>query len=89
MKYKLEGGKGMEITAKQLRAEPGKILEYIRSGHEAIITYRGKASARIIPMETEKQSKEIYSIAGLWADREDIADVDQYVRDMRKGRRLC
>jgi prevent-host-death family protein len=86
-----EGG-FMEITTKQLRIQPGKIISQVNNGQEITITYRGRACAKIIPikggnLQQEGVDNELF---GIWKDREDIDDsVDQYVRRIRKGRNLC
>jgi prevent-host-death family protein len=82
----------MEITTKQLKAQPGRIISQVNSGQEIIVTYRGKASAKIVPLETENIRQSVDSeneLFGIWRNREDIQDVEQYVRNIRKGRDLC
>jgi prevent-host-death family protein len=82
----------MEITTKQLRIQPGRIISQVNNGQEITITYRGKACAKIIPISTkqsintEETDNELF---GMWKDRKDMEDVEQYVRNMRKGRKLC
>jgi prevent-host-death family protein len=85
-------GDFMEITTKQLRIQPGKIISQVNNGQEITITYRGKVCAKIIPIrggnfQQEEVDNELF---GIWKDREDIGDnIDQYVRSLRKGRNLC
>jgi prevent-host-death family protein len=80
----------MEITAKQLRIQPGRIISQVNKGQEITITYRGKAFAKIIPLQTESSKQDFDDeLFGIWKNREDLANVDQYVRNMRKGRNLC
>ena len=79
----------MEITTKQLRLEPGRIISQVCNGQEITITYRGKASARIIPVTSVKipVSQEFENeLFGIWKDRKDIANVEQFVRNIRKSR---
>ncbi|MDR1934935.1 MAG: type II toxin-antitoxin system prevent-host-death family antitoxin [Candidatus Accumulibacter sp.] len=82
----------MEITTKQLRIQPGRIISQVNNGQEIIVTYRGKACAKIVPIDTgqsidaEETDNELF---GMWKDRKDMEDVEQYVKDMRKGRKLC
>jgi prevent-host-death family protein len=82
----------MEITTKQLRIQPGRVISQVNNGQEIIITYRGKACAKIIPLHTkqpvnlEEADNELF---GMWKDRKDMEDVEQYVRNIRKGRKLC
>jgi prevent-host-death family protein len=82
----------MEITTKQLRIQPGRVISQVNNGQEITITYRGKACAKIIPINTkqginlEDADNELF---GMWKERKDMEDVDQYVRKIRRGRKLC
>ncbi|MDR3201392.1 MAG: type II toxin-antitoxin system prevent-host-death family antitoxin [Spirochaetales bacterium] len=81
----------MEITTKQLRIQPGRILSQVNKGQEITITYRGKACAKIIPINDGKRINSEESgdeLFGMWKERKDMENVEQYIRDMRKGRRL-
>jgi prevent-host-death family protein len=81
----------MEITTKQLRIQPGRIISQVNNGQEITITYRGKACAKIIPVTGRKNIdlEEDNELFGMWKDRKDMEDVEQYVRNMRRGRKLC
>ncbi|GHU73299.1 hypothetical protein FACS189450_12820 [Spirochaetia bacterium] len=77
----------MEITTKQLRIQPGRFISQVNNGQEITITYRGKPCAKIIPINKqninfEEMDNELF---GMWKDREDMEDVKQYVRNMRKS----
>jgi len=81
----------MEITTKQLRIQPGRIISQVSNGLDVTITYRGKPRAKIIPIK----SKETVTIKdtddelfGMWKNRDDIDNVEKFVRNMRKGRKL-
>ena len=82
----------MEITTKQLRIEPGRIISQVINGQDVTITYRGKPSAKIIPFadkrayETEDLNDELF---GIWKNRKEMENVELYVRNIRKGRKLC
>jgi len=81
----------MEITTKQLRIHPGKIISQVNKGLDIIITYRGKPSAKIVPLEKKESANSNKAedlLFGIWQDRKDLNDVDQYIRNMRKGRKL-
>jgi prevent-host-death family protein len=81
----------MEITTKQLRIQPGRIISQVNKGQEITITYRGKACAKIIPIAGRENidAEEYNELFGMWKDRKDMEDVEQYVRNMRRGRKLC
>jgi len=81
----------MEITTKQLRTEPGRIISNVSKGQEITITYRGKPRAKIIPINARRTTvlqEPENELFGIWKDRKDTADVEQFVRNIRKGRKL-
>lgn len=79
----------MKVSTKELRIQPGKIIEQVVNGQEITVTFRGKALAKIIPLIKGGQSEnDEISIFGLWKDHDQIANVDNYVRDLRKGRQF-
>jgi prevent-host-death family protein len=77
----------MEISTKELRDNPGKTLTRVARGQEITVTYRGKAVAKIIPIEQADETIEAAEdlLFGLWKDR-GISNVDAHVRGLRKGR---
>jgi prevent-host-death family protein len=80
----------MVITTKQLRVEPGKIISQAANGQEITVTYRGKPQAKIVPIASRNShvsgEGELF---GMWKDRKETENVEQYVRNLRKGRKLC
>lgn len=80
----------MEVTTKELRIQPGKIIDQVVNGEEITVTFRGKALARIVPFKTRNTSieKDEISIFGLWKDHDQSESVDDYVREIRKGRQF-
>ena len=86
----------MEVSINKFRTQPGRYIELAETGAEIVITSYGKQKARIVPMttpiDTEKGklsnppcSKQGF-LFGIWADRNDIENVDAYVASMRKVR---
>ena len=76
----------MEITTKELRMQPGRIISQVTNGQEFTITFRGKALARLVPLidsGNEKVNKDSSDLLGMWKDRKDI---DTYIRNIRQGR---
>ena len=79
----------MEISTKELRIKPGRIIEKVSNGQEVVVTFRGKALARIVPMHNlgknieENEKEELF---GLWKNHKNVGDVDSYIRKIRKGR---
>ena len=82
----------MEITAKELRSKVGAALACVDRGEAVTITYRGKPKARLVGMDQGLPTageEERMPAFGMWRDRDDIAEVDAYVRNLRKGRTLA
>ncbi len=80
----------MEVSTKELRVQPGKIIDQVVHGEEVTVTFRGKALARIVPIRKadSAQSDDGNGIFGMWADVIDQDSVDSTVRNIRKGRQF-
>jgi len=81
----------MEITAKQLRMQPGRIISQVSTGQEITVTYRGKPRVKIIPIENKSNfdfDESEAELFGIWKNKKDMKNVEQYIRNMRKGRKL-
>jgi len=76
----------MTVTAKDLRFNTSKLFDLISKGEEILITYRGKAKARLVPPDAPSDETKSDAAFGMWADREE--DVNAMVRRMRAGRDL-
>ncbi len=75
----------MIISTKDLRFKISAIFKILSKGEKIIITYRGKAKAKLIPIENEKRNREDIAF-GMWADKND--DVYKFVRKLRKSRKF-
>ena len=75
----------MRATAKDLRFHSKELLSTVNRGEEVIITYRGKPCAKLIPYNELKKNKK-NNLFGIWKNNDIVEDVDDYVRDLRKGR---
>ena len=79
----------MELTAKALRSQVAAALACVERGETVTITYRGKPRARLVSVDQSVSmdgDEDSMPAFGIWQDRDDMADVDSYVRDVRKGR---
>jgi len=77
----------MKVTTKELRIQPGKIIDHVVGGQEVTITFRGKELAKIVPLEKKRESVEDEeSIFGMWKDHKEDKNVEELVREIRKGR---
>jgi prevent-host-death family protein len=79
----------MEVSTKELRIQPGRIIDQVVNGEEVTVTFRGKALARIVPIiGKETKASEDEEIFGMWKNHGDGLTVDQEVREMREGRKF-
>ncbi len=77
----------MKATAKDLRFHSKEILESVMRGEEVTITFRGKPSAKIIPLNKHKSIlSRRHKLFGIWADHIESEDVNKYIRKLREGR---
>jgi len=74
----------MTVTAKELRFKISMLFDVLEKGEEVLITYRGKAKARLTPYKASNPQPKSEEIFGMWSDQEE--SVDAMVRRMRKGR---
>jgi prevent-host-death family protein len=80
----------MNIPVKELRTQPGRVLSLVRTGVDVTITYRGKPTAKLIPIEEPKEVSEddFFVGFGIFKDREDMASPTAFVEKMRRGHRI-
>ena len=78
----------MNATVLDLRKNMKDVLAAIDRNEQVTLTYRGKRKAMIIPCSDATETKSVtdHPAFGMWADRDDLNDVDGYVRNLRKGR---
>jgi prevent-host-death family protein len=81
----------MQVSVKELRKEPGRIISMVGTGNHITITMRGKPAAKIVPLDyvpdVANADEELLAF-GMWKDREDMQDPSVFVADMRKGSSL-
>jgi len=76
----------MKATAKDLRFQSRELLNTVNRGEEVVITYRGKPCAKLVPYHKERKKHKEDELFGIWKDHKDIQNIDEYVRNLRKGR---
>lgn len=77
----------MHATAKDLRFYTKELLATVDRGEEVIITFRGKPCAKLVPIdERESKTDQPNGLFGMWKDNQEVDNVDEYVRTLRKGR---
>lgn len=81
----------MKATAKDLRIHLKGLLDAVSKGEDAVITFKGKPCAKLVPFEKTDKSVDADSkndLFGIWADRTDIESVEEYMQSLRKGSSL-
>lgn len=77
----------MQVTTKELRIQPGKIIEQVVQGQEVTVTFRGKALARIVPISQTHEENDT-RLFGLWKSHGEAESVEEVVKNLRKGRQF-
>jgi len=76
----------MKATAKDLRFHSKELIDSVSRGEEVIITFRGKPCAKLVPYQNLKNKTERNEVFGMWKDNDIAGNVNEYVRNLRKGR---
>lgn len=77
----------MNATAKDLRFHSKELLDTVGRGEEVIITYRGKPCAKLVPIDSSEEiTLEEIGLFGIWKDNDETADVEGFVKKLRKSR---
>jgi prevent-host-death family protein len=76
----------MKATAKDLRFHSKELLDTVIRGEEVVITFRGKPCARLVPYTEQNEDDKNNELFGIWKDNDAINNVDDHVRNLRKGR---
>ncbi len=76
----------MKVSAKELRTRTRQLLEAVERGEEVVITYRGKARARVVAIDSESVTLPDRELFGIWRDYEEAQDVEHYLDEVRRGR---
>ena len=79
----------MKASVMDLRHNMKEILNALDRNETVTLLYHGKERAQIVPLparrkRTVKPSE--HPAFGMWADREDMEDVEAYVRKLREPR---
>jgi prevent-host-death family protein len=80
----------MDVSVVELRRRTKEVLAVIDRGGSVTITYRGKPRAVVGPVTRDRKPGRRpirdYPAFGMWKDREDMRDVEAYVRSLRRDR---
>jgi len=80
----------MKATTLDLRYRMKDLLAAVEHGETITVLQRGKAIARLVPIEADPARGELraHEARGLWKDRRDLAEVSGFVRKLRQPRDL-
>ena len=77
----------MKASILDLRRRMSEVLRALDRNEPVSILHRGKPKGIIYPATRENRlSVTEHPAFGIWKDRDDLEDVDQAVRNLRKGR---
>ena len=79
----------MKATILDLRRRMGEVIKALNRNEPVTILYRGRPKGILYPMPGAKRKGRPITeekIFGMWKDREDMKDVEAYVRRLRRGR---
>ena len=77
----------MVVSAKQLRLKTSAVLKRVQKVGSVTVTLRGKPVAKIVPLQPKNpRPLTDYPAFGMWADREDMKDVQAWLRKIRAPR---
>lgn len=78
----------MQVSVVDLRRKMPEILRALDRRETVTLLYRGKKKALLVPVEEKKNRQPVWKqpAFGMWKDRKDMKDVDQYIRLLRRTR---
>lgn len=79
----------MIATAKELRIKTRQLLDAVERGEEVIVTHRGRACAKLVPVSrASKAGARVRNapLFGMWKDYKAAQDVDGYIDQIRRPR---
>jgi len=79
----------MKASILDLRRRMSDVLRALERNEPVTILYRGKEKGILYPSTTQKVHRGAiaeHTAFGMWKDHNDMQDVGQYVRNLRKGR---
>ena len=78
----------MNASVLDLRTKMKDVLTALNRNEKVTLTYRGKKKAVIVPENDVSSVISASSLCafGMWHDRDDMDNVETYVRNLRKGR---
>lgn len=78
----------MKVSILDLRRRMGDVLRALEEDEPVTILHRGKEKGIIYPSPARQARSVVteHPAFGMWRDRDDLQNVDQVVRNLRKAR---
>jgi prevent-host-death family protein len=78
----------MKASILDLRRRMADVLRAVERGEPVTILHRGKEKAVLVPAAKEAPRGGVaeHEAFGIWKDRDDLREVDRFVRELREGR---
>ena len=76
----------MEVSIRDLTTQTKRLLAAVERGEEVVITFRGRARAKVVPIEGPPARAAEEELFGIWKDHPETEKVEGYVDRMRKAR---
>jgi prevent-host-death family protein len=76
----------VEVSVRDLRTQAKQLLAAVERGEEVVITFRGKARAKVVPLEGPSPRAPEEELFGIWKDHAETEDVEGYLDRLRKAR---
>ncbi len=77
----------VSAAARDMRYHLRSVMDAVERGEDVYITNRGVKKAKIVPLKSGAETKVSDNpFVGVWKDRDDMQNVAEYVRRIRKGR---
>ena len=78
----------MKASVLDLRKDMKSVLSAIERNERISLTYRGRIKAEIVPVGDRNSTIKAADLPafGMWADRDDLCDVNETVRKLRRRR---
>jgi len=75
-------------SAKYLRNHVKELLSTVENGEEVVVTYRGKAKAKLVPFPEKSKDNDLEKdpLFGIWEDNAALKDVTAFLDKARDSR---
>ena len=75
----------MKASIRELRISTKRLIQAVERGETVILTYRGEARAKIVPIRKTTSSTK-HPVFGMWKDHKETRAVKKYLDKLRSLR---